>query len=57
MVEQKQRELSYLERLQAADEKQLERDKRDYDYFYGLFKKEFDEKAKNGELVPNARLN
>ena len=36
---------------------QLKEDKRDYDYYYDLFKKEFDRKARDGELVPNARLN
>ena len=51
------RPLSYLEKLQAGDEEQFKADKRDYDYFYGLFKKDFDQKAKEGRLVPNARLN
>ena len=49
--------MSYLEKLQAGDDEQFKADKRDYDYFYDIFKKEFDQKAKEGRLVPNGRLN
>ena len=46
----------YLEQLQACSDGELERDKLLYDHFYVKFKKKFDDKARKGELVPNARL-
>ena len=46
----------YLEELQACSDGELERDKLLYDHFYVKFKKQFDEKARNGQLVPNAKL-
>ena len=46
----------YLEKLQDCSDGELERDKLLYDQFYVKFKKEFDEKARNGQLVPNAKL-
>ena len=46
----------YLEQLYACSDGELERDKLLYDHFYVKFKKQFDEKARNGELVPNAKL-
>lgn len=46
----------YLNILQDCSDGELERDKLLYDQFYVKFKKEFDEKARNGDLVPNAKL-
>lgn len=46
----------YLEKLQECSDGELERDKLLYDQFYVKFKKQFDEKARKGELVPNAKL-
>ena len=45
-----------MEQLYACSDGELERDKLLYDHFYVKFKKQFDEKARNGELVPNAKL-
>ena len=46
----------YIEELQCCSEGELERDKLLYDHFYVKYKKQFDEKARKGELVPNAKL-
>lgn len=48
-------EVSYLEILQQCDEEELKRDKVEYDQFYARFKAQFDEKARAGLLVPNAK--